>query len=105
MPDSPQFIPPSSLLRYTEATRRALYDAAVALHFPPADQAEPGEWSPPYSPDDAGLMVVFQWDRWFATWEMVEERHNPALPPARKRELVRIQADPFSPTGLLFAEV
>lgn len=105
MRDQDHFTPPLDLTRYTEATRRALYDATVAVHFPPADQAEPGEWVPSYSPDDAGLTVVFQWDRWFAVWERIEERDNPELPRNRKLEVLRIEAEPSMPHGVMFYEI
>ena len=105
MPEHPQFIPSSSLRRYTEATRRALYDATVAVHFPPAGLADAEECAPSYSPDDAGLTILYVGDRWLALWEMVEERDNPELPPDRKRELLRIAADPSLPFGIAFSEV
>jgi hypothetical protein len=34
--------PPFDLTVYTEATRRALYDAVVAVHFSPPTDREPG---------------------------------------------------------------
>jgi len=44
---------------YTEATRRALYDIAVAVHFTASAEIARGDWYPDYSPDQAGLAVHF----------------------------------------------
>jgi hypothetical protein len=98
--------PPFDLTVYTEATRRALYDAVVAVHFrPPADR-EPAaeEWFPSYSPDEAGPVVYYYRLRWFAAWTMLEEMDSD-LPPDRKVEMIRITSPGGGPFGLDFHEV
>ena len=57
MPDRPKSTPPD-LSRMIEATRRAVYDAVVAVHF--TDPEHPA----PYTPDDAGLLVFYVFGRW-----------------------------------------
>jgi hypothetical protein len=44
---------------YTEATRRALYDIVVAVHFTAPPKVARGDWFPAYTPDQAGLEVHF----------------------------------------------
>jgi hypothetical protein len=109
MPSWPQSTPPSpppriDLSRYTETTRRRLYDAVVALFFPQSS-TDPEEWVPPYSPDDAGLSVFQALSRWFVTWEAIEERDNPDLPAYRKQELMAAYPDPEARYGVAFHEV
>jgi hypothetical protein len=109
MPGSANPIPPSppspiDLTRYTEGARRQLYDAVVVLFFPESS-TDPEEWVPPYSPDDAGLTVFQALSRWFITWEAVEERHNPDLPPYRRQELMAAYPDPEARFGVSFHEV
>lgn len=62
------------LVRYTEATRRALYDRIVAIQFSPVPDAAPGDWpGPTYTPDASGLNVFHAFSRWFATWTDLDE--------------------------------
>ena len=96
MSNRPKSTPPD-LSRPTEATRRALYDAVVEVHF--TDPEHPT----PYSPDDAGLVVFSVFGRWFATWTRLEEPAD--LAEHQRRELLRIQPDPAWPLGLAFYEV
>ncbi len=78
------------LSTYTETTRRAVYDAVVAIFFNPtpeeiaAAQADP-ENHPviTYSPDDAGLKVYHELGRWF------------------RRELFLVEEVPTVPHGIL----
>jgi hypothetical protein len=95
MPDREQFIP-LDLSRFIEATRRAVYDAVVSIHF--ADPDHPA----PYSPEEAGLLVFYVFGRWFATWLRLDEPAE--LPEHKRRELLRIQPDPRWPLGLAFYE-
>jgi len=88
---------PPDLSRMIEATRRAVYDAVVAVHF--TDPEHPA----PYTPEDAGLVVFYVFGRWFATWVRLDEPAN--LPEHQRREVLRIQADPTWPHGLAFYEV
>ena len=55
MPSLPQSTPspPIDLTRYTEAARRQLYDAVVALFFPESS-ADPEEWVPALQPGRRG---------------------------------------------------
>ncbi len=105
---NPASLPPGLDLEvYTEATRRALYDIVVAVHFtapaPPAEIAR-GDWYPDYSPDEAGLVVLFAGGRWLALWTRLEEAASD-LPESRRQAFVRIQAVPEAPYGVTFHEV
>ena len=58
----PPLPPPIDLSQVTEATRRAVYDAVVAVHFNPAPgevlaAKEAGEWYPKYDADECGVAV------------------------------------------------
>jgi hypothetical protein len=101
MPELPEVYPtPLDLTRYTEATRRELYDRLVAIQFTPQDPADP-EADPVQDPDDAGLTVFFLFGRWFAYWR---GEALPGLPSWRLTEMVRIQpAD--TPDGIMLYEV
>src|ERR1700688_3044362 len=58
---------------YSEATRRALLDIVVAVHFAAAAEAVPGDCYPDYTPDQDGLVVDFSRGRWLAGWRRLEE--------------------------------
>jgi hypothetical protein len=94
---------PIDLEEVTEATRRALYDATVAIHFriPPATEG----WMPFYSPDQARLNVFNFAGRWFASWLSLEEATNTRLSTGAKRPLVTIVADPDAPYGIAFQAI
>src|SRR6185503_7372873 len=68
----PELVPhstlsPLDLTRYTEATRRELYDRVLRIQsVPDADDTE--EPAPPFDPEAAGLTVFYILGRWFATW-------------------------------------
>ncbi|HVR99525.1 MAG TPA: hypothetical protein VMW27_23075 [Thermoanaerobaculia bacterium] len=90
--------PPVDLTQVTESTRRALYEATVATYFSPTPEevrqaAEDPEnhWVPDYSPDDAGLAVVWALGRWFAAWRCLEESED--APAELQWSIVRIVAD------------
>jgi hypothetical protein len=69
------------------ATQRLLYEFVVGVHFTPILLNDPGDvFIPSYTPEEAGLRVYFETDRWFATWMKLEEDAN--LPEAESRELV-----------------
>ncbi len=104
MPELPEVYPdPLDLTRYSEATRRRLYDAVVGVQFTPIEDAQPGDWpGPSYTPEAAGLNVFHAFHRWFAAWTDLDE---PDLPPDQRQELVRIVADPRSPYGISLEEV
>jgi hypothetical protein len=98
----PELVPhstpsPLDLTRYTEATRRELYDRVLRIQsVPDADDAE--EPSPPFDPEAAGLTVFYILGRWFATWTDLEAPTEASED--RRQELVRIQpAD--TPDGII----
>lgn len=82
------------LTRYTEATRRTLYDLLVRIQFARGT---------PYDPEAAGLLVIHAFGRWFATWIDLESPED--WPERRRRELVRIEPDPDAPEGIMLFEV
>jgi hypothetical protein len=99
--------PSLDLSQVNETTRRRLYDITAAVFFSStateqaAHVADPDDHRPPdYSADQAGLTVFFALGRWWTTWLMLDEPDD--LPEARRRELLRITADPRSPHGVLF---
>jgi len=53
------------LTRFSESTRRRLYDRIVEIQFAGREDA--------HAPDDSGLQVVFLAGRWFAAWTDLEE--------------------------------
>jgi hypothetical protein len=104
----PRRPPPLDLETYSEATRRALYDLVVAVHFtPPPDRTagdDSPDWYPDYTPDQADLAIHFWNARWLASWTRLEELASD-LPADRRRALVRIQAAPEARHGVAFYEV
>ncbi|HEV3073407.1 MAG TPA: hypothetical protein VHB47_03220 [Thermoanaerobaculia bacterium] len=88
----------------SEATRRALYDIVVAVHFTAPAKRAPGDCYPDYTPDQAGLVVDFVRGRYLAGWRRLEETDSD-LPESRRQALVRIQAHPGAPFGVAFYEV
>jgi hypothetical protein len=99
----PELVPhstlsPLNLTRYTEATRRELYDRVLRIQSVPDDE----EPDPPFDHEAAGLTVFYVLGRWFATWTDLEAPAE--APEDRRQELVRIQpAD--NPDGILLFEV
>jgi len=82
------------LMRFSEATRRRLYERIAESEFGGVEG--PG-------PDEAGLQVVHFEGRWFALWQDLEE---PAASPERLRvRLVRIGARLGEPGELDLYEV
>lgn len=53
------------LTRFSESTRRTLYDWIAGLQLAAGRDA--------HAPDDSGLQVVYFAGRWFATWTDLEE--------------------------------
>jgi hypothetical protein len=81
MPDREQSTPPTAplldLTRYTEATRRALYDRIAVEHFSPTNEEmreaiSSETWLDLRSAEDAGLTLHFVYGRWVAVWAMAE---------------------------------
>jgi hypothetical protein len=89
--------------RYSEQTRRALYDLVVEMQFSPIEGAGADDYpGPSYTPDEAQLAVFYLCSRWFATWINLDEK-NP--PEGRRIELVRLEADSSAPFGMIMHEV
>jgi hypothetical protein len=87
----------------SEAVRRALYDAVVAIQFSPVPGAGGEDYAgPAFTPDECGLQVFKVFGRWFATWTEMDE---PGLPEDQQQVLLRIVTSEDSPSGLLFEEV
>jgi hypothetical protein len=99
MPKHPQFTP-SALHRYSESLRRQLYDAVVAHVWTPTG---PGDYVPDYTPDSAGLTVVYLFGRWFVFWVELEEPDT--APNDQRIQVARIIASPDSPFGIQLSEV
>jgi len=101
MPERPKFT--LNLRSDTEATRRAVYDAVVAIQFSPVpDPGHEDYAGPSYTPDECGLQVFKVLGRWFATWTEMDEA---GLPEDQRQVLLRISTSQDSPSGLLFEEV
>ena len=94
MPELTGSLPAPDLSRYTEATRRSVYDRVVRIQFTPET---------PYTPDDAGLVVFYALGRWFGTWLDLESRED--CPESVRREMVRIEPAPDAPEGIMLYEV
>ena len=113
MPSSPQFIPPSppppiDLSRATESTRRAIYDAVVAVHFNPAPgeilaAKEAGEWYPKYGPDECGVAVAYAMGRWFVYWRQWDA--GDSAPEEQQWEVLTVNARPGARFGIEFQEI
>ena len=99
MPDRPQFTP-QSLLTYTEALRRQLYDAVVAHLWTREDS---GDYIPPFTPDAAQLTVMYSHGRWLVIYLDLEE---PVTAPADRRAVMsRILAAPDRRFGIQLSEI
>jgi hypothetical protein len=90
------------LTRYSDDVRDAIYEAVVAIHWNAAPE-HPDDFVPEYTPEDAGLQVVYILGRWFAIWRQLEEPHD--IPPAQRWEVLRVEANPSAPFGLSFTGV
>jgi hypothetical protein len=87
-----------------EATRRAIYELVVAESFTCKPLDPPDDvWVPSYTPEQAGLEVVFQWGRWFATWIKLEEPED--RPERERREVLVYEPDSQEPGAVTCYEV
>lgn len=99
MPEHRKSIP-LDLTRYTEATRRALYDRVTQYLWTPD---APGDYVPSYTPDAAQLTVHYMGGRWIVAYLDLEE---PADAPADRRAVLsRILAAPDLPLGIQLSEI
>jgi hypothetical protein len=109
MPDNPT-TQRMDLSTYTEATRRAVYDAVVAIYFSPSPEEVAASDADPenhfvitYSPDAAGLKVYHELGRWLVTWLRLEMPAD--LPEELRRELLIVEEVPGAPFGILLYEI
>jgi len=98
------------LSTYTEPTRRAVYDAVVAMFFSstleeitPAQADSENHATIAYSPDEAGLKVYYELGRWIVTWMRLEVSAD--IPEEFRRELLLVEEVPTVPHGILLREV
>jgi len=99
MPERQKSIP-LDLTRYTEGTRREVYDRVVAHLWEPLS---PGDYVPSYTPDAGQLTVVYLHGRWLALYIDMEEPTD--APPDQRAVMSRIVADPDSRFGIHLQEV
>lgn len=92
------------LSRYSETTRRALYDVVVEVFFTPTPEevaaaaADPeNHYVPTYTAEEAGLRVDYVAGRWFAVWKALEA--GPELAADQRYRMVRIDVGGASPAG------
>jgi hypothetical protein len=103
-PEPPRF----DLSRYSEATRRAIWDALAAAHFgataAEAREAEAaGDWVETHSAEEAGLVVFWLFGRWLAFWRVLDEPED--APERFRYDCVSVHEDPRAPGGLGLSEV
>ena len=99
MPEQTKSIP-LDLTRYTEATRREVYDRVVRHLWTPID---PGDYVPSYTPDAAQLTVSYLGGRWIVSYIDLEE---PADAPADRRAVLsRVLFAPDRPLGIQLSEI
>jgi hypothetical protein len=107
MPNHPESTP-IDLTRVTEATRRALYDAVVAIHFSPTPEEirearRSEEWYPTHTADECRVSIAYLAGRWFANWLIPEA---PADAPEDQRyEVLRVEPNLSAPFGIELYEV
>ncbi len=114
MPDRRKSIPsdPSppviDLSRTTESTRRAIYDAVVAIHFthPPGEilaAKQAGEWYEQHTAEECGVQIAYLAGRWFAVWRIwsVED----GVPESQLWSVLTVNARPGARFGIEFQEV
>ncbi|HXO21453.1 MAG TPA: hypothetical protein VOA87_16185 [Thermoanaerobaculia bacterium] len=101
--------PPIDLTKVTEATRRQLYDAIVAIHFEPwtaeeiAEAKSKDDFCLDYTAEDAGVQVVYIFGRWFTWWRDLSADDD--FPDSMKWEVLSIDKDATAPYGVDFSEV
>jgi hypothetical protein len=90
------------LTLFSEATRQTLYHLVVQEYFT-AQEIDGEEWEPPYSPEQAGLEVVFLYGRWLVTWWKLEEPAD--APEQDRRELLLIEPAAEGDSGIMYCEI
>src|ERR1041384_5147846 len=92
-PKPPRF----DLSRYSEATRRAVWDALAAHCFgATAEEAREAEaaddWVETHDAEEAGLVVHYLHGRWLAWWRALDEPED--APDRFKYDMVSLHEDP-----------
>ena len=99
MPEQKKSIP-LDLTRYTEATRRELYDRVVLHIWEPTLS---GDYVPSYTPEAAQLVVVYLFGRWIVAWTDLEEEAEAS--PDQRAVMSRILSSPDSRFGIMLSEI
>ncbi len=103
---NPILSPPLDLSRYSEATRRRLYDRIAEEHFSPdprtiVDVIARGDFAEMRTPEEAGLRVEYLLGRWLVSWRVTDPIEHPT-----ERDLWELVTVTTSPRGVLsMAEV
>jgi hypothetical protein len=96
LPDAAQL----DLNRFTEETRRTLYQLAVAAYWLPGGEADEYE-VPTFSPEEAGLSIEYFHRRWFVTWTDLDQPES--APVEDRQPLLHIERNDSWPLGLSFS--
>jgi hypothetical protein len=95
--------PPLDLTLYNEATRRALYRRVVEEYFTTRQEDDGEVITPPYTPEQAELQVLFFYGRYLVTWWKLEEPEE--APESERRELLLAELDPCDPGRIVYLEL
>ncbi|HWW95486.1 MAG TPA: hypothetical protein VN375_19100 [Vicinamibacteria bacterium] len=100
--------PPIDLSQTTEATRRAIYDAVVEIHFThePGEilaAKEAGEWYQVHTAEECGVQVAYLAGRWFVVWRQWDAPDD--APEEQQWEVLTVNAQPSGRFGIEFQEV
>jgi hypothetical protein len=92
----------------TEATRRAVYDAVVAIYFSPTPEASPPSALTrrltPSSPTRRTRLKVYkEHGNWYVTWMRLEFPEE--IPGEFRRELFQVEEEPSARFGIALLEV
>jgi hypothetical protein len=103
-PEPPRF----DLSRYSEATRREVWDVLAASCFgATAEEARAAaaddDWVEVHSAEEAGLVVFYLLGRWLAWWRVLDEPED--APERFRYDVVSLHEDPAQPDGLGLSEV
>lgn len=102
MPSYAKSTPPFELDRFSEDTRRRLYDLLRTTHFFVPGLDDENSDPLPYTAADAGLAVHFIWGRWLAIWTRCEvEAYRPD---AERIEILRIKPTTENDLGIVLCE-
>jgi hypothetical protein len=104
----PSLPPPIDLSRTTEATRRAIYDAIVEIHFTPAPgeilaAKQAGEWYQKYDADECGVTVLYALGRWVVAWRLWDVPDD--APEDQHWEVLRVEENLSAPYGIELYEI